>query len=166
MPVTFVPAPTAPPSVAVRKSTFTSTFPVLLRSPPSPPRRARLQAAISPRPAPAIEIAPASTPLDRDAAFNLWARMQWEPDDADDDAGTVTLLARRRGQLVGAARLSRSRNNAEFSRIFVEEDARGQGVGRALLNQLLRLARETDGAIFVDATRNEVCVLQLSKCSS
>lgn len=165
MSVAFVPVPTAPPPLTVQKSTFTATFPVLLRTPPSPPRRARLQAAISPRPAPAIEIAPASTPLDRDVAFNLWARMQWEPDDADDDAGTVTLLARRRGQVVGAARLSRSRNNAEFSRIFVKEDARGQGVGRALVKQLLRLAWETDGAIFVDATRNEVCGLQLIRCS-
>jgi predicted GNAT family N-acyltransferase len=94
---------------------------------------------------------------DRAAAFALWTKAGWHPDDADDAHDTEVVVARdRQGRVVGAGRIARSGQNVEIGRVFILEEFRGRGFGRMLVEKLMELAAPIRGALHVQATRDEL----------
>jgi GNAT superfamily N-acetyltransferase len=115
-------------------------------------------ALVDPAGLPRLRIARGSSEADREAVLALWKSFRWERDDADDAHGTEYVLARLDGdgRLVGAGRLQRVGVNVELSRLCVVEPYQGQGVGRKLVHRLMQEAAPIEGAIYTEATREEL----------
>ncbi len=70
-----------------------------------------------------------------------------EADELDDlDDAALHLLARRDGRPVGAARLLLGGDTVKVGRVCVLADQRGQGLGAALMQAAVAVARELPGA--------------------
>lgn len=97
------------------------------------------------------------------AAYQLWDACAEEDDtlrvardDADNDESTILFLAQEGSSVVGAARMLRVGHNVRVDRVAVLPRARGKGVGRLLVEKLLRFAAPVEGAVFVRATAWEL----------
>lgn len=99
-----------------------------------------------------IEVREARGETERAAAFALrhevfveeqGVPVELEIDEHDDTA--LHLVAIEGEQLVGTCRVVRDGARAKFGRLVVTRDARGSGIGRALLDEAERRAR-ADGA--------------------
>lgn len=84
------------------------------------------------------------------AAEGRWIRTQWPFDEAEreerfrrtlDDGRVLCIVAERAGSIVGQITLFPTDDAAEFG-MFVERSARGRGLGRRLLDEGEKLARE------------------------
>lgn len=84
------------------------------------------------------------------AAEGRWIRTQWPFDEAEreerfrrtlDEGRVLCIVAERAGRIVGQITLFPSDDVAEFG-MFVEKSERGRGLGRLLLEEAEKLARE------------------------
>lgn len=105
-----------------------------------------------------FRITRASSDADREAAFALWRPFRWTRDDADDAHGTEYVLVRLEDSstVIGAGRLQRVGVNVELSRLCVVPAYQGQGIGRKLVHFLMKEAAPIDGAVYTEATRQEL----------
>jgi predicted GNAT family N-acyltransferase len=99
-----------------------------------------------------IEVREVRDDAERDAAFALrhevFVHEQGVPTDLELDAydeAAVHLIALEDGRIVGTCRLVHADDRAKFGRLVVAREARGGGIGSALLGEAERRAR-ADGA--------------------
>jgi predicted GNAT family N-acyltransferase len=95
-----------------------------------------------------IEVRPANGPAEIEAALNLRYRVfcdeQGVPLEADQDgrdAEALHLVALDRDRLLGTCRLLYDGGIARLGRMAVEPEARGRGIGAAILEQAERQSR-------------------------
>lgn len=107
-----------------------------------------------------IAVTCAATEEDVADAMRLWteAGFRMTDDDALDDAHDTEVVVARcnDGSLVGAGRATRPGLNVRLDRVYVRDDARGHGVGRAIVEHLKLLTAPIRGALYVEAHREEL----------
>lgn len=98
-----------------------------------------------------------STRADEDAVREIWRLAGWSPDEADNEHDTEYVVVKKTdGQALGTGRLLRRRNNVQLDRVFVLREARGRGVGRAVVHCLMNISLPVEGVIYVEATIPEL----------
>lgn len=99
----------------------------------------------------------ASSRMEMEAVRSVWQSAGWSVDDADDEHDTEYVLAENgEGRALGAGRLLRRRNNAKLDRVYVISEAREKGVGRAVVECLMRLSSPVEGVVYVEASPSEL----------
>lgn len=78
-------------------------------------------------------------------------------DDVDHEMTSITVIATMlAGKTVGAGRLVRRGCNVRLDRVGVLPEFRGRGIGRVVVQRLVKLASGVDGAIWVKARKGEM----------
>ncbi|GJQ11006.1 hypothetical protein GpartN1_g2797.t1 [Galdieria partita] len=114
-----------------------------------------------------IEVARIKDHLEWEAALKIWKTVidtepELEslsltiPDESDFASNTVCLIGRKNKQVVAAGRYIIKSANVEIDRVAVLPEFRGQGIGRSLIQTILRWNLFNQGAIYVKAFPHEM----------